>query len=173
MPRAAFAALWTAPIFCCVMADGAGAQEYCVACTDPPGLYRCVIEGARPGGTQSLPMLCVTTMAKQGGHGRCSVKSGTVFDCDGQIKRIPWTAGGPQETVTPPPPSPPPAAAPKPEASSQPPKTVVDLAKKTDQNIKDANKSFKESVNETNQAIGKAAKKTWNCVTSFFTHCNK
>ena len=165
----AFAALWTVPAICCAMAQGAAAQEYCVSCTDPPGLYRCIIENARPGGAQSLPMLCVTTMARQGGHARCSVKSGTVFECDGQIKRIPWTAAAPQDAV---PPSPAPAVPPKKEADGQPPKTVVDLAKKTDQNIKDANKNFKESVNETNKAIGKAAKKTWTCVISFFTHCN-
>ncbi|HWB46559.1 MAG TPA: hypothetical protein VG900_14040 [Hyphomicrobiaceae bacterium] len=146
----------------------ASAQEYCIACTDPPGLYRCIIEGARPGGAQPLPMLCVTTMAKQGGHARCSVKSGTVFECDGQIKRIPWTAEGPQESAPAPKPAAPPA---KRDADGQPPKTMVDLAKKTDRNIKDVNKNFKESINETNQAIGKAAKKTWTCLTSFFTQC--
>src|SRR5215468_11854278 len=67
-------------------------QEFCVACSDPPGIYRCVIDGAQPRGGQSLQMLCVTAMAKVGGHATCSVKRGTVFDCDGAVKRIPWTA---------------------------------------------------------------------------------
>src|SRR5215468_10094561 len=67
-------------------------QEFCVACSDPPGIYRCVIDGAQPRGGQSLQMLCVTAMAKEGGHATCSVKRGTVFDCDGAVKRVPWTA---------------------------------------------------------------------------------
>ena len=29
------------------------AQEYCVACSEPAGLYRCVIDGAQPRGGQS------------------------------------------------------------------------------------------------------------------------
>src|SRR5436190_14434783 len=64
------------------------AQEYCVACSEPNGLYRCVIDGAQPRGGQSLQLLCVTAMAKEGGHATCSVKRGTVFDCDGPVKRI-------------------------------------------------------------------------------------
>src|SRR5262249_46378509 len=67
-------------------------QEFCVACSDPPGVYRCVIDGAQRRGGQSLQMLGVTAMAKEGGHATCSVKRGTVFDCDGAVKRIPWTA---------------------------------------------------------------------------------
>ena len=73
-------------------AGQAAAQEYCVACSEPTGLYRCVIDGAQPRGGQSLQMLCVTAMAKDGGHATCSVKRGTVFECDGAVKRIPWAA---------------------------------------------------------------------------------
>src|SRR5215470_11276161 len=64
-------------------AGSAEGQEFCVACSDPPGIYRCVIDGAQPRGGQSLQMLCVTAMAKEGGHATCSVKRGTVFDCGG------------------------------------------------------------------------------------------
>ena len=63
-----------------------------MACTEPPGVYRCVVEGAQPGGRYSLRMLCAVAMTKEGGHGACSVKGGTVFDCDGAVKRVPWAA---------------------------------------------------------------------------------
>src|SRR5262245_12908701 len=81
-----------------LLALGAGSaegQEFCVACSDPPSIYRCVIDGAQPRGGQSLQMLCVTAMAKEGGHATCSVKRGTVFDCDGAVKRLSWSAGEP------------------------------------------------------------------------------
>src|SRR5258708_26648467 len=75
-----------------LLTGSAQAQEYCVACSEPPGLYRCIIDGAQPRGGQSLQMLCVTAMAKEGGHATCSVKRATVFECDGTVKRIPWAA---------------------------------------------------------------------------------
>src|SRR5215470_19687770 len=74
------------------LASAAGAQEFCVACSEPSALYRCVIDGAQPQGGQPLQMLGVTAMAKAGGHGTCTVKRGTVFDCDGPVKRVPWAA---------------------------------------------------------------------------------
>ena len=73
-------------------AGQAAAQEYCVACSEPNGLYRCVIDGAQPRGGQSLQMLCVTAMAKDGKHATCSVKRATVFECDGAVKHVPWAA---------------------------------------------------------------------------------
>src|SRR5262245_10504541 len=79
-------------VLTCSLVGQAEAQEYCVACSEPSAIYRCVIEGAQPRGGQSLQMLCVTTLAKQGGHATCSVKGGTVFECNGAVKRVPWVA---------------------------------------------------------------------------------
>ena len=53
----------------------AEAQEYCVACTGPSAVYRCIIEGAKPGGSQPLQTLCVTAMTKEGQHAPCNVKA--------------------------------------------------------------------------------------------------
>jgi len=97
------------------LAASAEAQEYCVACSQPDGLYRCVIDGAQPRGGQSLQMLCVTAMAKEGRHATCSVKRATVFECDAAVKHVPWAAldSGPQaETSLPPPVQPLPKPAP-------------------------------------------------------------
>jgi hypothetical protein len=149
----------------------AEAQEYCVACSEPTGLYRCVIDGAQPRGGQSLQMLCVTAMAKQGGHATCSVKRGTVFDCDGAVKRIPWAAletspqpQAPEPPAAQPPPTPAPAAAPGPAAPGAPPQTMVDLAKQ-------ANEKTTAQMKKAGETVKEATKKTWDCVFSLFTHC--
>src|SRR5215470_19857168 len=111
-------------------AGSAEGQEFCVACSDPPGIYRCVIDGAQPRGGQSLQMLCVTAMAKEGGHATCSVKRGTVFECDGAVKRIPWTAlepssqpEAPSSREVPAAPAKPASAAPAAPAADAPPQT--------------------------------------------------
>jgi hypothetical protein len=170
-------------LLCCVLPGRAEAQEYCVACTEPNAVYRCAIDGAQPGGSQPLQMLCITAMAKQGGHGTCGIKRGTVFDCDGQVRRIPWAAlnqpapgqpapvqptpgqppaSGKQSAVEPPPPAQ--AAEPKPDPD-EPPKTMLELAKR-------ANEKSKEQAKSNAEAFAKATKKTWDCMTSFFTRCN-
>jgi len=152
----------------------AAAQEFCVACTEPSAQYRCVIEGAQPHGGQPLQMLCITAMAKEGGHATCSIKRGTVFDCNGAVKRVPWVAlNAPQ------PPQPPPAApAQKSEpaaAPEGPPQTVVEMAKRaneqTAEQMKKAGENMKEGAKSVGDKIGTATKKTWDCMISFFTRC--
>ena len=158
------------------LAGRAEAQEYCVSCSEPSALYRCVIEGARPGGGQSLQLLCVTSMAKDGGHAACSVKRGTVFECDGPVKRVPWAGleapAQAQETD--------PAAA-KPDASAakiepdpnpnEPPKTVVDMAKRANEQTAEQMKKAGENVKTTGEAIGTATKKAWDCLFFLFKQC--
>lgn len=157
-------------LICCAMTGRAVAQEYCVSCTEPNAVYRCVIEGAQPGGSQPLQVLCITTMAKQGGHATCSVKRGTVFDCDGPVKRIPWAAlNAPpapapgQQTAVQPPPAPGPTADTKPDGG-EPPKTVLEMAKR-------ANEKTAAQLKQANEKMKAQAKKTWECVSSFFTRC--
>lgn len=165
----------------CALGLPAAAQEYCVACTGPDAVYRCVVDGAQPGGRQPLQVLCVTTMAKQGGHESCSVSRGTVFDCKGPVKRIDWASlnapaatPAPPQASAPPPKSALPASPPPPDAKPDPqaePKTLVDLAKQNNEKMKKANEDFKESVKSANKKFGDAAKKTWDCMASFFTRC--
>lgn len=150
----------------------ASAQEYCVSCTQPSAIYRCVIEDARPGG-QSLTRLCVSALTRDGGHAACSVKGGTVFDCNGPIKRVPWTA---QETGRVPEPMPPHQQATqapgglKVEPKGEP-KTMLELAKRANENMQKANEEAKEQAQSAGQAIGKASKKTWDCMLSLFIGC--
>jgi hypothetical protein len=168
-----------------------GAQEYCVSCSEPKALYRCVIDGAQPQGGQPLQMLCVTAMAKAGGHATCSVKRGTVFDCDGPVKRVPWSAMNAPPAAAPVPPPPAPAAAEQPLAlpagaqaepavatkpdAQEPPQTVVEMAKRANQQTADQMKKAGENITQgaksMGDAVGNAAKKTLDCMTSLFTRC--
>lgn len=159
---AATATLW---------APTAQAQEYCVACSEPEAVYRCIIEGAQPGGAQPLQMLCITAMAKAGGHATCGVKRGTVFQCDGPVKRVPWVAAGeeiPAPIATPRP-------ADKPADPSAPPKTMLELtdraSKKTADDMKKAGDTVKEGAQNLGQGIAGGAKKTWECLSSLFFKC--
>jgi hypothetical protein len=163
-----------ASVFSCLAAllasSGAIAQEYCVSCSGPNGLYRCVIDGARPGVTSSLQLLCVERLAKEGGHASCSVKRGvTVFECDAPVKRVAVTdMDAPPVNAVVPVPQPAVQAA---SASSGEPATVLEAAKRakeaTDRELKKAGEQMKVSVEKTNAGL----KNAWRCVTSLFTRC--
>ena len=153
----------------------AAAQEYCVVCSEPNALYRCVIDGAQPQGGQPLQMLCVTAMAKAGGHSTCTVKRGTVFDCDAPVRRVPWTASNAPAAT-----APGASAAPADPGSTKgspedPPQTVVEMAKRANQQTSDqmkkAGENLKEGAKSMGDAMSNATKKTWDCMTSLFTRC--
>ena len=144
------------------MAGRVGAQEYCVACEGPPAIYRCIIENARPGGVP-LQTFCINSMTKLGSHARCGVKGGTVFDCDGQVKRVPWSAQGEAQKAPNPPPQVKAGADPQ-----QPPQTVEEMARRAKET---PNEGAKEKSRTLGENIGDATKKTWRCVTSLFSRC--
>ena len=162
----------------CALTARAEAQEYCVACTGPSAMYRCIIEGARPGGSQPLQMLCATAMAKEGRHAACNVKGGTVFDCTGPVKRVPWAAynepggkGAAKEV-----PKLPAAEAPA-DDPSQPPRTVEEMARranqKTAEQIKKTNEDMKDQAESFGDKVEDTTKKTWRCISSLFTRCTE
>src|SRR5262245_53118372 len=145
-PRRYVAQLLLSAVLVGGLTGRAEAQEYCVTCSEPTAIYRCVIDGARPGGGQSLQMLCVTSMAREGQHATCSVKRGTVFECDGPVKRVPWAGAElPVET---------PASASttaRPQSDpNEPPRTLVDMAKRANEQsaeqAKKANDNVKDSM---------------------------
>lgn len=173
----------------------AQAAEYCVTCTDPAAMYACVVGGtaadAPPDAREQ--MLCITEIAKSGGHGKCSVPRSAPKPCPGVLKIIAAPAGGAPagasgaagETA-------PPKAAPEAQTTPQsdgaatdgamtaetpaeppakPPRTVEELAKRTVQSSKDGISKAGESVGEAGSAVGEAAKKTWDCVVSLFSDC--
>ena len=163
----------------CTLSGVAAAQEFCVACSGPTAIYRCIIDGARPGGKLPLQMLCVTAMAKEGQHGKCAIRGGTVFDCKGPAKRVSWAAYNDQApSAGPATPSPAPAPAIKPEGDpTQPPRTVEEMAKRANQEtaeqLRNANEDMKENVLSLGEKMSDASKKTWRCISSLFTKCTE
>jgi hypothetical protein len=168
----------------------AAAQEYCVACSEPNAVYRCIIDNAKPGGGQPLQMLCINTLAQQGGHATCGIKRGTVFDCNGPVKHIPWVAVGtpeearPVQTAPPPPPKPEQSAgkepttgfAPAPGPATKPgpddpPQTVLELAKRANDQTLEQMKKAGDTVKKAGETVKDATKKSWDCMVSFFTKC--
>ncbi len=133
---------------------GAQAQEYCIACTEPAAVYRCVIGDARYAYGEPLPQFCASSLAQQGRHGKCAIRGGTVFDCDGPIRRVAV------------PPATDKAAPPVQDAKKEdaPPDTAVQAAKRMV-------RSSGDQAEKAGSAVGNSVKKTWNCVTSFFQSC--
>jgi len=158
-------------LFAALLTREAAAQEYCVACSGPNAVYRCVIEGAQPQGGQPLQMLCATAMAKAGNHAACSVTRGTVFDCDGPVRRVPWSAANAPLPAAPQQP----AATQAPPAAEGPPETVVEMAQRanqqTSEQMKKAGENISQGAKSMGDAVGNATKKTWDCMTSLFTRC--
>ena len=163
----------------------AEAQEYCVTCKGPDASYRCVIGGdATPTARSSRgQFLCITELAKAGGHSSCSAARGQATPCPGQTRTVMFTLGDPgaspleQPTITgatppgqlapvetmPAPALAPPAPAPvqtTAPAEEKKPTAVEDLANKTG-----------KAVTDTGEAVGGAMKKTWDCVASLFGKC--
>jgi len=144
--------------------DRAWAQEYCIACTEPRAVYRCVIGDARYAKGQPLPQFCASTLARDGQHASCAVRGGTVFDCDGPIRRVALPpqeqraqekhTPGQQQTQVP-------AQDP---AKDAPPETAAQMAARI-------TRSSGEQIEKTGSAVGGSAKKAWNCLTSFFKSC--
>ena len=151
------------------------AGEVCVTCNGPDANYRCQIESGgklERAGERAAQYVCVTELARQGGHASCSVRRDGFPSCVGDLKIIDLTGQAPPPAPAPAPAvpaaaadaAPPgPAAAPA-EAQSGPPKTMVELAKRTGE-------ASKAELQKTGRAVGGAVQKTWDCLTSLFKQC--
>lgn len=142
----------------------AQAGEVCVVCADPGAVYRCIADPKLPafrGSDKVLQYICVTELAKSGGHASCKVSGNGGEQCQG-VERIVGSQGieppAPTQEVQAPPP------VPQPEQKDNPPKTLVDLAKRTKEQMDD-------DTRKTGQAVGGAFKKTWDCVATLFKQC--
>ena len=151
------------------------AQEYCVACTEPDAQYRCVIDNARPGGVASLQVLCITTLAKEAGHGSCTIARGTVFECKGPVRRVSAAAPAGEPAAGAPPVQGAQAPSPQPTAQGEP-TTVVEAVKRanaaTEAQLKKTGETMKRSTEAAGNAVAKATSTTWTCITSLFTRCS-
>lgn len=176
------------------LAGGATAQEFCVTCKGPDASYRCTIGGDPPAGARSArgQFLCITEIAKAGGHASCSATRAQDTPCPGPTRTVMFPPGeiGPPPTaeggtplapVSPaplPPPAPPvgavtqPAPHPQPGVAYEPPPPpAAPPAEEKPNAVEDlANKTGK-ALNDSGKAVGNAVKKSWDCVTSLFGNC--
>jgi hypothetical protein len=179
------------------LAGGAIAQEFCVTCTAPDASYRCLIGGEAPASARSArgQFLCITELAKSGGHASCSATRGQTTPCPGPTRTVmfpPGEAGPPplaEETAPLPPASPPlftpapstqtfaPTAAPPRPPPGEPPPAVAQDAQppqpppEKPSVVEDLANKTGQAMNDTGKAVGNAVKKSWDCVTSLFGNC--
>ena len=148
----------------------AAAQEYCVACTEPAAIYRCVIDGARPGATSSLQLNCLSTLAKEGAHATCAVQRGvTVLDCNGPVKHVAIPAAAPAETGAATPIAP--SAPAKVEAADGPPTTVAEMLRRAKEKSDRDWEKTSQQIKSGNDKVGGFFKKSWGCLSSLFSRC--
>ena len=184
------------------MATPASAQttEFCVVCSAPDATYRCQpkvgekIRRLLPN-TQVLRLACVKDITRAYDHGSCSVREATDAVCPGAVvgldlnalaaqyvKQLPAPvrsrvegAVTQQDAVETP-------AAPPPSDPDAPPKTVVEMAKRTAEStekqikgagkaVQDAGKAVQDAGEYVGSTVQKTMQNTWRCLTSGFQDC--
>ncbi len=185
------------------LSANAVAQEYCVTCSGPEASYRCLIGGEVPAAVRasSGQFLCITELAKAGGHASCSAARGQASPCAGETRTVMYSLADPAGPLAPG--APPPATAPAaglstpPPAAGLPPIPERELAPvplpPVDQQtqapspvpaetgtapaapkpsvVEDLANKTGKAVSDTGKAVGDAAKKSWDCVASLFGNC--
>lgn len=172
-------------VICCVVgvATSAGAAELCVVCEGPSATYRCstdALPASNPADTRAQ-LLCISELARAGGHDRCAVAREASGPCNGplQIVTLPADRPAPLPQLGGPPQALPaeratavasPAEAGETEVPKSSP-TVAAEIKKAGTAVGESAQSAGETLGKAGDAVGGAAKSTWKCLTSFFANC--
>jgi hypothetical protein len=153
----------------------AAAQEMCVTCSGPAATYRCTVEKSEKlatfgaAGDRILQLVCAKELARSDRHESCSAKREAPAQCLGELREIPLasvieaaSAAAPKQAPVAPVPPAAPAAPPVPAADPKdaPPRTMLELAKRTG-----------ETSKKQLEKVGTAAERTWDCITSLFSRC--
>jgi hypothetical protein len=100
--------------------ERAAAEDYCVTCQGPAAMYACGIEGmADAAPNPRFQLLCITELAKAGGHESCQVPRSAPKPCPGIVKLVQLPAAGSQAAEAEPAPAVPPG--------NEPTKTGTDV----------------------------------------------
>ena len=169
-----------------------------MSCDGPVAHYSCAIEGVGAVSEDArLKFYCMTELAKAGAHASCSIDRAQQKPCSGAAKTLaapagyqiapPHAADGSAATDAAPPKPVSKAAAettiPKsPPAEPAPPRTVKEMVDQSaaaagqgSEQVKDTAKEAAtqagSAVEKAGNAVGAAAKKSWKCLTSFFSEC--
>ena len=157
-----------------MISPAGAAEEVCVSCSGPAAVYRCTVDEA--GKIESyrqakrvLQLVCITELAREGGHEQCRVRRSGPEGCLGQDRTVSLVssvdalaakaeaeaaAGAVYEPET----------AVEPPRKPGPPKTVEELARRTAS-------ASKEQFQKTGNSVSDAVKKGWGCLTSLFKDC--
>jgi hypothetical protein len=172
------------------LTTGVNAQEFCVTCSGPTAAYRCLIGGENTNAAARSSrgqFLCITELAKAGGHASCSATRGQSTSCPGETRTVMFSladpGAAPLATTSPPPLVPvpssttplppghdlPPVALPPPQAQPAQPTPPVETGTAPPANEKP--NAVEDLANKTGKAVGNAVKKSWDCVASLFGDC--
>ena len=180
-----------------LLASAAARADVCVSCAGPDAAYACTVAGVSMSKDDArYKLLCITELAKLGGHQSCAVSRAVTAPCPGEPKTIaaPVGAGGLDEPLIASPPaetSTPPGGADGQPASNQATTTTVpktttqggeqaqgdggveggDAAEKTDNSAAGLAKSTGDAMEKAGKAVTDAAKSTWKCLSTLFGDC--
>ena len=161
------------------------AQEACVVCTGPDQAYLCAVEKSDkvrklPAADKAIHYACIKEMAKIGGHATCQVRRDVDLAACNGLPRVVLLgslleAAEQQEAAAKlsAPPTPPAEPAKLPPGSSPPdaPKTMVELARRANQQSAEQIKQAGDQVKQAGQQVGGVVQRTWQCLTSLFQRC--
>lgn len=160
----------------------ATASEYCVVCSGPEAHYRCLTNDGREGvgADQRVWLQCIEQLAKGGGHESCSIDRAMTAPCSGITKTIdasnvgeqqasPVASEAPKDSVQPGPSVP--ANGGEPVAQPPPGKDAGVAPEPAEPAAPGVMEKSKESLDKAGSAIGDAAKKSWDCMSSLFKKC--
>ena len=160
-------------------------------CSSPGFTYKCSVKdseriGQSRNAERALEYVCITELARAGGHQSCRVSREFAGPCIGHARLIDISRPADQSAVVPGTTASGEAAdakagAPKP-AGQEPPQTLEALARdtvsksqqqlsETDQKMKNAAKSAGAEIEKAGNAVGDAVKKSVGCLVTLFTKC--
>ena len=157
---------------------GARAQSLCVDCAGPDRTYSCTVKdservaGVRGSG-RALEFICISELARMGGHQNCRVSTTYAGPCIGQPQEIDLAKVGSETVVIGKPPEQPEGAggATVVPTKKGPPQTLEELARETMSKSKEQMAETDEKMRKAGDAVGGAVKKTWDCLASLFSRC--
>lgn len=176
-------------------------QTVCIQCNGPDASYACHVTDTSAGaGDAGIRLYCITEIARTRHHASCAAARVTTTPCAGEqvvlaagggASAVPRPAtdgsaaeGNPSSadggTVAPPPGtmvSDDPQLGPPPTDAAEAPRETPDnsgtddTAETAPSGVEKAVSSAGKALNSAGQAVSNTAKKSWSCVTSFFSDC--
>jgi hypothetical protein len=156
-----------------IAASAASAQEYCVICTAPDAKYRCSIGGepSIAAGASRGQLLCITELARTGGHASCSVGRNSGEPCEGEARTVMFPPStDPAAPVVEVHPELPPAEG-APPAAPVAPLAPAEAPPQPPQQQPAPPATPPEEAQGSGNQLGNAMKKSWDCLSSLFSAC--